>query len=253
MKVRFLNVTALRGLALFDAPEVGKQLAGSYRQFHPVDRPVVIETLASRPTYASALLDEVATGRIPRNDITAFHARQIHSFGSPDLSERLSQLWGNVQSSTPESRKSIETWKKKLTPHFLAVADRGSGRRVFTNTCAVCHTLYGEGGHVGPDLTGGDRSNLDYLLENIITPSAVVNADFQMSIFELKDGRTLNGIIAAKTDRQISIKTMTEVVSIERVEIESTRQSALSMMPEGLLETLSEAQTRDLFAYLMAR
>jgi len=47
--------------------------------------------------------------------------------------------------------------------------------------CAACHTLYGEGGKVGPDLTGGGRDNLDYLLENIVDPSAVVTADFRMS------------------------------------------------------------------------
>ena len=58
-------------------------------------------------------------------------------------------------------------------------------------------TLYGEGGKVGPDLTGGGRNNLDYLLENIVDPSAVVTADFRMSIVELKDGGVLNGLVAA--------------------------------------------------------
>ena len=74
---------------------------------------------------------------------------------------------------------------------------------IFNTACASCHTLYGEGGKVGPDLTGGGRNNLDYLLENIVDPSAVVTADFRMSILDLKDGRVLNGLIAAKKNNKI--------------------------------------------------
>ena len=117
--------------------------------------------------------------------------------------------------------------------------------------CASCHTLYGEGGKVGPDLTGGGRENLDYLLENIVDPSAVVTADFRMTVVELKDGRSLNALVAAKTDRTVTLKTMTETVTVERREIETLRDSRLSLMPEGLLDTLQPEQTRDLIAYLM--
>jgi putative heme-binding domain-containing protein len=106
---------------------------------------------------------------------------------------------------------------------------------------------------VGPDLTGSGRDNVDYLLDNIIDPSAVVNADYRMSVVDLQDGRTLNGLIAAKTARTIPLKTMTETVTLERSQIEKIQESTLSLMPEGLLETLTETQVRDLFAYLMTR
>jgi putative heme-binding domain-containing protein len=138
-----------------------------------------------------------------------------------------------------------------FTRDVLAKADLAQGRVTFNLACAACHTLYGEGGKVGPDLTGSGRDNLDYVLENVVDPSAVVTADFRMSIVELKDGRVLNGLIAAKTDRTITLKTMTETTTVERAEIQSLRESDLSLMPEGLLDSFSPEQARNLVAYLM--
>src|SRR5205085_2472520 len=139
------------------------------------------------------------------------------------------------------------------TAAALAKADKSRGRVVFNSACGACHTLYGEGGKVGPDLTGGGRDNLDYLLENIIDPSAVVAADFRMSIIDLKDGRVLNALIIAKTDHTLTLRTMTETLTVDRDEIAGVHESKLSLMPEGLLEALLPEQGRDLIAYLMHR
>jgi putative membrane-bound dehydrogenase-like protein len=253
LKVSFLNSVAVRGLALFDDPEIGASLAENYQKFHPSERGAVIETLVSRPAFARALLEEMAEGRIPRHDVTAFHARQIRSFKDAALTKRLGEVWGQLRDSPADKQQAIAMWKSKLTPTELAKADKAQGREVFEKVCGVCHTLYGHGGAVGPDLTGSGRDNLDYLLDNIVDPSAVVNADFRMTVVELKDGRTLNGLIASKTERTITIKTMTETLTLDRAEIESMQESKLSLMPEGLLEALKENQVRDLIGYLMNR
>jgi putative heme-binding domain-containing protein len=253
LRVQFLNATAVRGLALFDDPVIGEALAGSYLRFHPSERAPVIDTLASRPSFAGPLLDETAAGRIPRADLTPFHARQIRSFNNPALTKRLAEVWGELRDTSADKQRFIAQLKAKFTPAVLASADKSQGRVVFTTACANCHTLYGRGGQVGPDLTGSGRDNLDYLLDNLVDPSAVVSADFRMSIVDLKDGRTLNGLIAAKTDRTITLKTMTETVTLERAEIEKVQESSLSLMPEGSLEALTESQQRDLIAYLMHR
>jgi len=78
-----------------------------------------------------------------------------------------------------------------------------------------------------------------------------VTADFRMSIVDLKDGRVLNALVSAKTERTLTLKTMTETLSVERKEIAELRESTLSLMPEGLLESLPAEQARDLIAYLM--
>ena len=248
---QFLNSVAARGLAGFDDPAVGVKLVKSYRQFHPSERGQLLSALVSRPAFASALLDAVSDGRISRTDVSAYHARQIRSLNDAALNKKLAEVWGELRDASADKRQLITQWKGRLTHAALAGADKSRGRTVFNTACAACHTLYSEGGKIGPDLTGGGRDNLDYLLENIVDPSAVVTADFRMSIVDLQDGRVLNGLIAAKTERTLTLKTMTETLTVERGEIAAIRESTLSLMPEGLLESLPPEQARDLIAYLM--
>ena len=253
LRIRDLNVTAVRGLAVFDDPAVGETLADAYLRFHPTARPAVIETLVSRPQFAGALLDEMVEGRIPRADLSAFSARQIRSFNNENLSNRLTEIWGILRDSDEEKRRFIGRLKERLTPRTLSDADKSHGRVLFNSLCSTCHTLYGYGGRSGPDLTGSGRDNLDYLLENLVDPSGVVSADFRMSIVDLSDGRVLNGLITAKTDQTITLRTLTEETAIERGEIEMIVESTLSLMPEGLLDALGDPEVRDLIAYLMDR
>ena len=248
---QFLNPVAARGLATFNDPAIGAKLVNAYRRFHATERAELISALVSRSSFAAALLEAVAAKKIPAREILAFHARQIRSLNDTALDKKLVETWGELRDSPAEKRQLIGQWKTRLTPVALAKADPSHGRLVFNTACAACHTLHGEGGKVGPDLTGGGRDNIDYLLENIVDPSAVVSADFRMSVVDLKDGRVLNGLIASKTDRTLTLKTMTEVVTIDRSDVTEIRESTLSLMPEGLLESLPQQQARDLIAYLM--
>jgi putative membrane-bound dehydrogenase-like protein len=251
--VRFLNATAARGLALFDDPAVGRGLARSYRAFHPSERVAVIDTLVSRPAFASALLDEIAAGRIARNDLDAFHARQVRNLGDPVVSRRLGEVWGEIRDSAEAKRQEIARLKVRLSPETLAQADRSQGRVVYNKVCASCHKMYGHGGEIGPDLTGSGRDNLDYLLENMVDPSATVGADFRMSVLEMADGRVLNGLVRTRNDRTITLQTQTESLTLDRKDVEQIKQSPLSLMPEGLLDPLTPEQVRDLFGYLNQR
>ncbi|MDZ4286901.1 MAG: PVC-type heme-binding CxxCH protein [Prosthecobacter sp.] len=250
LEVRGLNATAARGLSSFDDPEIGTRLATNYRKFSPGDRSSLIETLASRPSFAQALLKEVAAGRIPRTDLTAFHARQIRSFNDEALTKQLTAAWGELRDSAADKIALIKKLKAELTPGTLAKADLRQGRMLF-QICSACHILYGQGGKIGPDLTGSGRANLDYLLENIVDPSGVVSADFRMSIITLKDGRVLSGVIGATTGQTLTLRTLTEVLTLDRAEITKQETSAISMMPEGLVLAFQPDQIRNLIAYLM--
>ena len=250
VRARYVNAEAVRGLALFDDPEIGTSLARNYRSFHPTDRPTALEVLVSRPSFARALLDQVSAGRIARSDLTAFQARQIQSLGDEALVRQLATVWGEIRVSESGRRARINQLKQKLNRVTLGKADLGRGRMVFDRVCASCHKLYGSGGEIGPDLTGSGRDNLDYLLENIVDPGATVSADFRMVVAAMRDGRTLNGQIKAETPRTVTLQTQTTAIVLERSEIESLRPSSSSLMPDGLLETVSPAETIDLIAYL---
>src|SRR6185369_13067115 len=176
LEEQFLNSVAARGLASFDDPAIGAKLVKAYRQFHPSERGQLLSVLVSRATFAQPLLDAVAEGRIPRADISPYHARQIRSLKDAALNRKLGEVWGELRESSADKQQLITKWKTQFTSAALAKADKSLGRTVFNSACAACHTLYSEGGKVGPDLTGGGRDNLDYLLENIVDPSAVVTA-----------------------------------------------------------------------------
>jgi putative heme-binding domain-containing protein len=253
---RDINALAARGIGMFDDAAIGENLAKRYRKGFRADaQPDVLAVLVSRPSFAKALLANVGDGaeQILRTDITPFHARQIRSFNDKELSKQLTAVWGVVRDSSEDKVKLIASLKQKLTPDALSKADQSQGRLVFTTLCSACHTLYGQGGKVGPDLTGSGRHDLVYILENVVDPSAVVAADFRMTVLTLKDGRVLSGLLPEKTDRTVTLQTMTERLTIERSEITDTQQLNQSLMPEGLLPTLNDTQVRDLVGYLMGK
>ena len=210
----------------------------------------MIDALVARPAFARALLDQIAAGKIAKTDLSAFHARQIRGLNAAALSKQLAEVWGELREASGDKARQIAELKARLTPEVLAQANLSQGR-LFYQICSACHKLYGEGGQVGPDLTGSGRANLDYLLENIVDPSGVVSADYRMSVVTLKDGRVLSGVIAGQTDRTLTLRQLAQEMTVEKAEIAKQETSAVSMMPEGLLTALQPDQVRDLIAYLM--
>jgi putative heme-binding domain-containing protein len=223
-----------------------------WHQFGPNERAAAIDTLCSRPAYAQKLMDMLRDGTIRKSEISASHARQIRSFDESHLNAQLSELWGEVRTSTAEKRSLIEQLKSKLTPVAVAEAHPSQGRALFQKHCANCHVLYGAGHKAGPDLTGSNRKNLDYLLENIVDPSASVGADFRALVVVLDDGRVLNGVITDQNERTLTLQTAQDPVTLDRQAIEEIQPTSNSLMPDGLLQNLSDGEVRDLVAYLMS-
>ena len=246
-----LRAGAIIGLLQMGDTSAPALTVSRYPQVTTGERAQLMGAMVTRPASAKALLTAIGGGKIPKADLTPFHARQIAGLNDAALTARLTEVWGAVRSSSAETRSSIDRLRGELTPDRITSADLVAGRKLFTQACAGCHVMYGEGGKVGPDLTGSGRASIDYLLENIVDPSAVVPAEFRMSIVALKDDRILNGVIREKTDRTITLQNQTELATFERREIESIEESTASMMPEGLLESLTADQRRDLIGYLM--
>ena len=130
------------------------------------------------------------------------------------------------------------------------MADLSAGRAVFNQVCSNCHRLFESGGKIGPDLSGAQRTNLDYVLENLIDPSALLSKDFQMEIVETESGRVITGLVVSDADAAVTIQTAKERIIVPAAEIEFRRKSDVSMMPEGQLKKLPFTQVRDLVAYL---
>ncbi|QDT09141.1 PVC-type heme-binding CxxCH protein [Planctomycetes bacterium K23_9] len=245
-----MNVTAAQGLAKFDDPAIGDALVARYGKFRAPFRPQVISILSSRKSFATSLLTAIKKGRIPRDDLSAYQVRQINSFADKELSSLVRNVWGEVRETSAEKQQTINQIKTTLTRTVLDGADRSNGRRLFAKSCQTCHLLYGEGGKVGPDLTGSNRDNMDYLLSNIVDPSGVVDKDFRMTILMLDDGRVISGMVTDETDRTIKIQTATEALTLSKDAIEQRKITDKSPMPEGMLDNLTANQIRDLISYL---
>lgn len=246
-----LRSTALVGLLQLDEPGAADLAVGQYLWLGLEERPPVLGAMVTRPASARALLEAMVTGQIPRADLTPFQARQIASFNDAELTARMAQAWGVLRAPEADKEEVKTRLRRQLSPEVLKQADLSRGRVVFQQICSACHRLYGEGGTVGPDLTGSGRSNLDYLLDHVVDPSAVVPADYRMAIVSLKDGRVLNGVLRDRNGRTLTVQSQTEEVTVEEADITSLEQPEQSMMPEGLLEGLAPERARDLMAYLM--
>ena len=147
------------------------------------------------------LLDTIEADDVPAAELTADLARQVRGH-SPELAARLAEVWGAVAETDAERQAQIDRLKRKLRSQDNAVSaepDLAAGRELFKKTCGQCHELFGEGKNVGPGLTGSNRRDLDYLLTNILDPSAVMAKDYRPTTLLTDDGRVVTGLIRSET------------------------------------------------------
>ncbi|GEP45157.1 PVC-type heme-binding CxxCH protein [Brevifollis gellanilyticus] len=249
---KVLGIVSRSALAAYDDASIPGALLKPWPVRSEEQQAASVATLVTRPSYAKELLEAVKAGRVPKSAITPYQARAIRSLNDEGLTKKLTEVWGELR-DTPEAKKAeLADWTKKLTPERLTKGEAVKGKVLFMAACGACHKLYGEGGAIGPDLTGGDRHKITYLLENILDPSAIVPADYRMSVFKLKDGRTITGVIPQQTERSLTIQTPAERLTIEKTQIVEQTQLPMSLMPEGLLGALGEENVVHLIAYLQS-
>ncbi|MEX2167684.1 MAG: PVC-type heme-binding CxxCH protein [Pirellulales bacterium] len=245
-----LRAQTIQALAAHDQPEIAPAILKLYAELPAEEKQLAIQTLIARPANAAALLEAIATEKVPRTDLHAYHVQQLWQFNDEKLQTRLREVWGEIRKTSADKQQQIAKLKSQLGRNVMEDADSGHGRQVFTKTCATCHTLFGSGEKIGPDLTGSNRANIDYVLENMVDPSAVVGKDYQTTVIVTVDGRVISGLVERETESAVTIRTLTESVVIPKDDIDERTLSTASMMPEQQLETLKPDQIRDLVAYL---
>jgi len=244
-----LRSAALRGLAFHDDSKTPQVILQAFGSFTPEEKRDALGTLASRAAYGKALMDAVAVKKVPASDVPAEIVRQLRNLHDRELDERIAKVWGIVRTTPADRVRLIAAWKQKILKTASA-PDLALGRAVFAKTCQQCHTLYGSGGKVGPDITGSNRANLDYLLENILDPSAVIPNEYKATVLTLKSGRVVTGIVRAETASALTVATANETLTVSVNEVEERTSSSTSMMPDDLLKPLSDDEVRALVAYL---
>ncbi|GAA5225334.1 HEAT repeat domain-containing protein [Membranihabitans marinus] len=244
---------SLQALRDFPNGEIGEKVVAQYPNNLRADvnvRLAAIDLLVSRAEWANMLIKEIQGIKIiHKEDIPIEMVKKMKLLGDEDLVTAINAIW-------PESKEVAANEKNKRMAEVQAIlasakGDKNRGRLVFQSTCGTCHQLFGEGGLIGPDLTGYDRRDASYFIANTIDPNADIREGYVTYTISTKSGRHLMGRIMSRSDELVQIQTLSgEEETLASSQIEVLTPLKTSLMPERLLDGLSETEIRDLFAYI---
>jgi putative heme-binding domain-containing protein len=247
------NTAVIPQLGRYDSPEIPKALINRFTSLNPDQRAAALNVMTARPSYALALLDAVAASKIGRDQLSAFHIRQLNQLNNAEVEKRTTAVWGRINKTSDEKKAQIDRMEKTFNEAPLWAYSASAGRQHFKTLCSQCHKLGDDGTLFGPDLTGSARHGIRYFLENVIDPNAVVGTDFQMTNVATKDGELVTGLLANETDTTVTIRTQTEKLTIAKDKIAKRELSEKSIMPEGLLDGLQPREQIELLKYLTGK
>jgi len=236
-------------LPAFDLPELATELLQRYPKLTDPVRGRVRRVLLSRKPWARTMLQAVDTGRLHAADFTAEQLRAVALHEDKELNELVRKYWGRMSPGTAEEK--LAEMRRLNNDLNAGPGDLARGHEIFKRTCGVCHTLFGEGGRVGPDLTEANRTDREFLLASIVDPSAAIRKEYITYDVETRDNRVLSGVIVEQSGGNLTLGIATgERIVTPQAQVASLRESAVSIMPEGLAKTLKPQELRDLFGYL---
>ncbi|MFC5456394.1 DUF7133 domain-containing protein [Prosthecobacter fluviatilis] len=212
-----------------------------------------LRVMAGRKEWAQILVSFVNEWKIPAKQFTVDIVRQLSLHKDAEIDAAIDKHWKGLLATgpTPEKKKESERIKAVVK---TGLGDPEKGKIQFMARCAVCHTLFGEGGKIGPDLTGYDRTNADFWLDNLFMPSMEIREGFGAYIVKTKGGQILTGLMDAQDASGIVLKDMAgNKTAFKQADIEKLEASPISLMPEGLTTGMSDADLKDFFAYLMKK
>jgi len=160
-------------------------------------------------------------------------------------------VWGPIADDLTDEERAYAEYSELLTEEAIANADARRGRVVYQRTCGPCHQMYDEGGEIGPDLTGSNRHNVDYILRMVINPNEVIADAYRLVVITMRDGRTWSGNVVSESERQLTLRTVgLDEVVINKSDIQTREDTEVSLMPPRLFDTLTDEEVLDLVKYL---
>lgn len=258
-----IKQASLEALSRYDDPEIGSRVTAAYPdklRADPDVRSAALLLLVLRKTWTIPLLNAIDRKKQPgekfiahtidKADVPAHIARQMLLLGDQSISERVNRLWpGLGPASSLEKNDQINQIAQLLKS---GSGDAVNGRTIFSNRCASCHRLFDEGAAIGPELTGYDRKNLTDLLTNIVDPNAYIREGYETYHITTTDKRSLVGALESKSGSAITIRPFSgERITLSLDQVEKMVEQKTSLMPEGLLDGLTDQQIRDIISYIM--
>ena len=246
-----IRSAALASLQSYPEEQIGQQVIGFYPTLPPEVRPAADSLLASRANWTRLWLTSIEKTPSLKEAIPLSTVRRMLLHDDKQIAALIRQLWGSVQGATTEQMKERIDGFSRLINN--TTGNPYNGQQIFAKQCGKCHTLFDQGGEIGPNLTTYKRDDLGNMLLNIVNPSIEIRKGYENFVVFTNDGRTLNGFIEDEDNRVVVLKGLDgQRIVVLRDEIDEMSAIRRSIMPEGILETLTEQQVRDLFAFLRA-
>lgn len=246
---RLLRRGALEALITRSEDATADVLLESFETMSPIEKQQAVGVLVTRRKFADKLLNAIEDRQVERRDVSAFALQQLRSWRDDSLQRRVADIWESDSSALKKSEE-LNRLTQRMSPEYLSHGSPSAGRLVFHNTCSKCHTLFGEGGTIAPDLTGSGRRKVDYVLRNLVDPSAEIDEAYRLTTVISTDGRLLTGFIVKQDDTWLEIRTQDARIRMRMKDVDELTTSRTSMMPDGMLQTFSDEQIRDLLVYL---
>lgn len=246
---RAIRIEAIRAIAGYDDENLGRLLLERYPKLSAEEKREAVLTLSARPRYGRMLNAALKENKIPKTDVPVYVARQLRRVVGSGFVE----TWGPIDELPASENAAYNKYQRLLTNDALAQASPQRGKLLFQRTCGSCHQMFGEGGNIGPDLTGSNRTNVNYILSNVLNPSEEIQDDYRMVVITTRDGRTWSGNVIGENERQITLRVVgQDAVIVNKSDIQSQETTDVSMMPPGLFDMLRDEEVLDLVAYLRA-
>lgn len=246
-----LRLAILRQLGRYSDLAVAESLLERLPNLAGAEQEAALEALCGRASFATKLLDAIGAKQIEKSLLTGYYARQMAQLNDPAVTEQLTKQWGRLTQTSAERKaamaKLVDAYKK--APHWAY--NRGNGANLFQKNCASCHLEQNGVARIGPKLNGTGSKGIEYIVENIMDPNAVIGEDFLARNVITIDGQVVSGVVIKETDTAMTIRTSNSTVVIAKDDIEDVVVSKNSFMPEGLLKTLSEREKIELLMYLL--
>jgi putative heme-binding domain-containing protein len=246
-----IRSAALASLQSYPEEQIGQQVISFYPTLPPDARPAADSLLASRANWTLLWLTSIEKTPALKEAIPLSTVRRMLLHDDKQIAASIQQLWGSVQGATTEQMKErIENFSRLID---TTTGNPYNGLQIFAKQCGKCHTLFDQGGEIGPNLTAYKRDDLGNMLLNIVNPSIEIRKGYENFVVFTNDGRTLNGFIEDQNNRVVVLKGLDgQRIVVLRDEIDEMSAIRQSIMPEGILEALTEQQVCDLFAFLRA-
>jgi putative membrane-bound dehydrogenase-like protein len=242
---------ALLSLGAYADEVVATRTIELYPQLDVSLRSAAQSLLASRRNWALQLMAAVDAGQIDAETITDDARRKLLLHNHPPITELVEKYFGEVVGAT-----TAQMQRRVDELHSMLSAAEGAGnpypgKVLYQHSCGKCHTLFAEGGQVGPDLTAFKRDDVRGILLNVVNPSAEIREGFENYTVATTEGRIVTGFIADQDNQVVVLRGIDGLnVVLPRDDIEEMVANPKSVMPEGILDDLTDQQIQHLFAYL---